>query len=90
MAYARRHRRDGVQQHMAYDHLEIEAGWQRYWDKHGTFRATRRSGESKRYVLDAIETGQHPAETTANNIATFKRQLKMLAFRLPVNWCPAL
>jgi hypothetical protein len=28
----------------------------------------------------AIETGQHPAGTTANNIATFKRQLKMLGF----------
>jgi leucyl-tRNA synthetase len=26
---------------MAYDHLEIEARWQRYWDEHGTFRATR-------------------------------------------------
>src|SRR5215470_14746574 len=116
---------------MAYDHLEIEAHWQRYWDEHGTFRATRRSGRPKRYVLDmfpypsgvglhvghpegytatdimarawrmrgydvlhpmgwdafglpaeqhAIETGQHPAGTTANNIATFKRQLKMLGF----------
>jgi len=28
----------------------------------------------------AIETGTHPAETTARNIATFKRQLKMLGF----------
>ena len=28
----------------------------------------------------AIETGQHPAGTTASNIATFKRQLKMLGF----------
>src|SRR4029434_2782096 len=116
---------------MAYDHLEIEARWQRYWDEHGTFRAKRRSGRPKRYVLDmfpypsgvglhvghpegytatdimarawrmrgydvlhpmgwdafglpaeqhAIETGQHPAWTTANNIATFKRQLKMLGF----------
>ncbi len=126
-----RHRRNGVQQDMAYDHLEIEPRWQRYWDEHGTFRATRRSGRPKRYVLDmfpypsgaglhvghpegytatdimarsrrmrgydvlhpmgwdafglpaeqhAIETGQHPAGTTANNIATFKRQLKMLGF----------
>src|SRR5262245_38361000 len=116
---------------MAYDHLEIETRWQRYWDEHGTFRAARRNGRPKRYVLDmfpypsgvglhvghpegytatdilarawrmrgydvlhpmgwdafglpaeqhAIETGQHPAGTTANNIATFKRQLKMLGF----------
>jgi leucyl-tRNA synthetase len=28
----------------------------------------------------AIETGTHPAATTAKNIATFKRQLKMLGF----------
>ena len=116
---------------MAYDHLEIETRWQRYWDEHATFRATRRGGRPKRYVLDmfpypsgvglhvghpegytatdilarawrmrgydvlhpmgwdafglpaeqhAIETGQHPAGTTASNIATFKRQLKMLGF----------
>jgi leucyl-tRNA synthetase len=115
---------------MAYDHLEIEARWQRYWDEHGTFRATRRSGRPKRYVLDmfpypsgvglhvghpegytatdimarawrmrgddvlhpmgwdafglpaeqhAIETGQHPAGTTANNIATFKRAAALAA-----------
>jgi hypothetical protein len=120
---------------MAYDHLEIEARWQRYWDEHGTFRAARRSGRPKRYILDmfpypsgvglhvahpkgytatdivarawrmrgydvlhpmgwdafglpaeqhAIETGQHPARTTADNIATFKRQLKMLG--LSYDW----
>ena len=28
----------------------------------------------------AIKTGTHPQETTENNIATFKRQLKMLGF----------
>src|SRR5262245_10232375 len=28
----------------------------------------------------AIKTGTHPAETTASNIQTFKRQLKMLGF----------
>jgi leucyl-tRNA synthetase len=28
----------------------------------------------------AIETGTHPAQTTAQNISTFKRQLKMLGF----------
>ena len=37
---------------MAYDHLEIETRWQRYWDEHGTFRATRGRGRPKRYVLD--------------------------------------
>src|SRR5215204_4020776 len=28
----------------------------------------------------AIQTGEHPAHTTASNIMTFKRQLKMLGF----------
>jgi len=28
----------------------------------------------------ALETGQHPAVTTANNIATYKKQLQMLGF----------
>jgi transposase InsO family protein len=60
---------------MAYDHLEIEARWQRYWDEHGTFRATRRSGRPKRYVLDmfpypsgvGLHVG-HPEGYTATDI----------------------
>ncbi len=114
-----------------YDHAEVEARWQRYWDDNRTFAVTRRPGKPKRYVLDmfpypsgaglhvghpegytatdimarfwrmndidvlhpmgwdafglpaeqyAIETGTHPAKTTAANIQTFKRQLKMLGF----------
>jgi leucyl-tRNA synthetase len=116
---------------MAYDHLDVERRWQRYWDEHGTFRAERHPGRRKRYILDmfpypsgtglhvghpegytatdilarywrmrgddvlhpmgwdafglpaeqhAIETGTHPATTTARNIATFARQLRMLGF----------
>jgi valyl-tRNA synthetase len=60
---------------LAYDHLEIEARWQRYWDEHGTFRATRRSGRPKRYVLDmfpypsgvGLHVG-HPEGYTATDI----------------------
>ncbi|HZO16555.1 MAG TPA: leucine--tRNA ligase [Polyangiaceae bacterium] len=114
-----------------YDHREVEPRWQRYWDEHETFKAVRRPGREKRYVLDmfpypsgaglhvghpegytatdiltrywrmrgfdvlhpmgwdafglpaeqhAIKTGTHPEATTANNIQTFKRQLKMLGF----------
>ena len=124
---------------MAYDHLAVERRWQRYWAEHGTFRATRRKGRRKHYVLDmfpypsgaglhvghpegytatdivarywrmrgddvlhpmgwdafglpaeqhAIETGTHPAVTTATNIATFTRQLKMLG--LSYDWAREL
>ncbi|HEY3234706.1 MAG TPA: leucine--tRNA ligase, partial [Polyangiaceae bacterium] len=116
---------------MAYDHIRIEGRWQRYWDEHATFKATRRPGRQKFYVLDmfpypsgsglhvghpvgytatdivarykkmrgfdvlhpmgwdafglpaeqhAIKTGTHPAATTADNIKTFRRQLKSLGF----------
>ena len=116
-----------------YDHAEVEPRWQRYWDEHETFKASRDPSRArpKKYVLDmfpypsgsglhvghpegytatdivvrysrmrgidvlhpmgwdafglpaeqhAIKTGTHPAETTRANIATFKRQLKMLGF----------
>jgi leucyl-tRNA synthetase len=114
-----------------YDHLEVEARWQRHWEEKKVFRAVRRPGRTKRYVLDmfpypsgaglhvghpegytatdilarywrmrgddvlhpmgwdafglpaeqhAIATGTHPAVTTDQNIATFRRQLKMLGF----------
>src|SRR5207247_230315 len=110
---------------------EVEPRWQRFWHEHATFRAVRRPGREKRYVLDmfpypsaaglhvghpegytatdivcrhlrmrgydvlhpmgwdafglpaeqhAIRTGTHPTATTRENVATFKRQLKMLRF----------
>jgi leucyl-tRNA synthetase len=114
-----------------YDHGQVEAKWQRYWEEKQTFAATRRPGRPKRYLLDmfpypsgaglhvghpegytatdivarfermrgvdvlhpmgwdsfglpaeqyAIQTGTHPAKTTYENIATFRRQLKSLGF----------
>ncbi len=114
-----------------YDPAAIEPKWQRHWDEHGTFRAERRAGHRKLYVLDmfpypsgaglhvghpegytatdivarfarmrgfdvlhpmgwdafglpaeqhAIATNTHPRDTTKKNIATFRRQLKMLGF----------
>ncbi len=114
-----------------YDHAEVEARWQAYWDEHQTFRATRRPGKPKHFVLDmfpypsgaglhvghpegytatdimarywrmcdhdvlhpmgwdafglpaeqyAIQTGTHPAETTAKNVQVFKQQLRKLGF----------
>ncbi|HZU82314.1 MAG TPA: leucine--tRNA ligase, partial [Polyangiaceae bacterium] len=114
-----------------YDPGQIEPKWQAYWESHATFRADRRAGRDKLYVLDmfpypsgsglhvghpegytatdivarywrmrgrdvlhpmgwdafglpaeqhAIATGEHPREATRRNIATFRRQLKMLGF----------
>ena len=116
---------------MGYDHLAVEARWQKYWLENETFKAVRRQGRPKCYVLDmfpypsgsglhvghpegytatdivaryqrmrgvdvlhpmgwdafglpaeqhAINTGTHPAATTAENIEIFRRQLQMLGF----------
>jgi len=114
-----------------YNHKEIEAKWQVYWDEHKTFKTPEDLKGPKYYVLDmfpypsgaglhvghpegytatdimarykrakgfnvlhpmgwdafglpaeqyAVQTGTHPAITTAENVATFKRQLKALGF----------
>jgi leucyl-tRNA synthetase len=114
-----------------YNPAAIEPKWQAYWEEQGTFRAERRPGRDKMYVLDmfpypsgsglhvghpegytatdivarfarmrgfdvlhpmgwdafglpaeqhAIATNTHPQDTTRKNIATFRRQLKMLGF----------
>ena len=116
---------------MAYDHRAFEPKWQKYWEEHETFRAERRPGRPKAYVLDmfpypsgsglhvghplgylatdilarkrrmqgydvlhpmgwdafglpaeqhAIKTGEHPRKNTAENITTYRRQLKQLGF----------
>jgi leucyl-tRNA synthetase len=114
-----------------YDPSAIEPKWQKHWEEQQTFRAERRPGHGKLYVLDmfpypsgsglhvghpegytatdivarfarmrgldvlhpmgwdafglpaeqhAIATNTHPRDTTVRNIATFRRQLKMLGF----------
>ncbi|AOW20903.1 class I tRNA ligase family protein [Urechidicola croceus] len=116
---------------MSYNHREIEAKWQKYWDKKKTFKASNTSDKPKFYVLDmfpypsgaglhvghplgyiasdiyarykrhkgfnvlhpqgydsfglpaeqyAIQTGQHPAKTTEENIKTYRRQLDRIGF----------
>ncbi len=114
-----------------YQHSEIEAKWQAWWEENQTYKTPEKLEGPKFYVLDtfpypsgsglhvghpegytatdiiarykrangvnvlhpigwdafglpaeqyAIKTGTHPAKTTANNIANFKRQLKSLGF----------
>ena len=116
---------------MEYNHRDIEAYWQEYWDENGTFIVSNKSDRPKYYVLDmfpypsgaglhvghplgyiasdiysrykrlkgfnvlhpmgydafglpaeqyAIQTGQHPAVTTENNITRYRSQLKKIGF----------
>ena len=37
---------------MEYNHREIEAYWQKYWDENGTFIVSNKSDRPKYYVLD--------------------------------------
>ncbi len=78
---------------MAHDHLEIEARWPRYWDEHGTFRATRRSGRPKRYVLDmfpypsgaGLHVG-HPEGYTATDIMARAWRMRGSDVLHPMGW----
>ena len=81
----------------AYDPSAIEARWQRYWDEHGTFRAARRSGRPKRYVLDmfpypsgvGLHVG-HPEGYTATDILARAWRMRCCrAVRTCVSWRPA-
>ncbi len=66
---------------MAYDHLSIEARWQAYWREHQTFRAVRRPGRPKYYVLDmfpypsgsGLHVGHPEGYTATDIVARFKR-----------------
>lgn len=116
---------------MEYNFTEIEKKWQKYWEKHQTFKVTEDPAKPKYYVLDmfpypsgaglhvghplgyiasdiysrykrlkgynvlhpmgfdafglpaeqyAIQTGQHPAITTENNIHRYREQMDKIGF----------
>ena len=77
----------------AYDHAAIEARWQDYWEKKGTFKAERREGKEKKYVLDmfpypsgaGLHVG-HPEGYTASDIMA--RYWRMCDFDVlhPMGW----
>ncbi|HSC89989.1 MAG TPA: hypothetical protein VLC09_22110, partial [Polyangiaceae bacterium] len=68
---------------MAYEHLAVEARWQRYWAENRTFRAVRRPGRSKYYVLDmfpypsgsGLHVG-HPEGYTATDIVARHKRMQ--------------
>ncbi len=78
---------------MAYDHRSIEAHWQRYWDEHDTFRARRREGRPKLYILDmfpypsgaGLHVG-HPEGYTATDIVARYSRMKDIDVLHPMGW----
>jgi leucyl-tRNA synthetase len=78
---------------MAYDHLSIEARWQAYWHEHQTFRAVRRPGHAKYYVLDmfpypsgsGLHVG-HPEGYTATDIVARYKRARGFDVMHPMGW----
>jgi leucyl-tRNA synthetase len=78
---------------MAYDHLEIEPRWQRYWAEHRCFETRRRAGHPKLYALDmfpypsgsGLHVGHPEGYTATDIIARYKR---MCGFDVlhPMGW----
>jgi leucyl-tRNA synthetase len=66
---------------MAYDHRSIEPRWQKYWAEQQTFRAERRPGRPKIYVLDmfpypsgsGLHVGHPEGYTATDIVARYKR-----------------
>jgi leucyl-tRNA synthetase len=78
---------------MPYDHRAIEPRWQRWWDEHQTFRAVRRPGRPKKYILDmfpypsgaGLHVG-HPEGYTATDIVTRYSRMRGFDVLHPMGW----
>jgi leucyl-tRNA synthetase len=76
-----------------YDPTVIEPKWQRYWDEHATFRAERRAGRDKRYILDmfpypsgaGLHVG-HPEGYTATDIVARYWRMRGMDVLHPMGW----
>ena len=76
-----------------YDHAEVEARWQRYWDEHQSFKAVRGGGRPKRYVLDmfpypsgnGLHVG-HPEGYTATDILCRYHRARGVDVLHPMGW----
>ena len=78
---------------MAYDHRSIEPRWQKYWQDNETFRAVRREGRPKIYVLDmfpypsgsGLHVG-HPEGYTATDIIARYKRMRGFDVLHPMGW----
>lgn len=78
---------------MGYDHTDIEARWQQYWEDNKTFRAVRRPGRPKFYALDmfpypsgnGLHVG-HPEGYTATDIIVRYKRMRGFDVMHPMGW----
>ena len=78
---------------MAYEHKQIEPRWQQYWAEQQTFKAERRVGHPKYYVLDMFPypsgTGLHvghPEGYTATDIVARYKRMNGFDVPHPMGW----
>ncbi len=78
---------------MAYDHKQLEPRWQQYWAENETFKAERRPGHPKYYVLDMFPypsgTGLHvghPEGYTATDIVARYKRMNGFDVLHPMGW----
>ncbi len=78
---------------MQYDHLKLEAKWQKYWAEHKTFKAKIDLEKEKVYVLDmfpypsgaGLHVG-HPLGYTATDIYSRFKRLQGFNVLHPMGW----
>jgi leucyl-tRNA synthetase len=78
---------------MQYDHLKLEAKWQKYWAEHKTFKAVIDLEKEKVYVLDmfpypsgaGLHVG-HPLGYTATDIYSRFKRLQGFNVLHPMGW----
>lgn len=78
---------------MAYNHKEIEPKWQRYWQKHETFKTVESEQKLKYYALDMFPypSGQglhvgHPEGYTATDIMSRMKRMQGYKVLHPMGW----